>query len=124
MNRSIPINQKNRLISIHSGCVICGLNIEPLLTVHHVIPKSYGGNDNDDNLIPVCVVCHKILHIITGVKEIPESIINHLKRNRLTHNFYKYTAHIEGSYFTRENASSDCEVRTEMDARCTVDYWL
>lgn len=102
MNRSIPINQKSRLISMHGGCAICGLKIESLLTAHHVIPKSYGGHDNDDNLIPVCVVCHKILHILTGVKAVPDNIMSHIKRNRLMHKFYKYTANLDDSYFTKD----------------------
>lgn len=123
INSSIPINKKNRIISMHGGCAICGLKIESLLTAHHVIPKSYGGHDNDDNLIPVCVTCHKILHILTGVKAVPNNIISHIKRNRLMHKFYKYTAHLDNSYFTKDMVS-ECQQQLELDDRCTVDYWL
>lgn len=39
-------------------CVICGSTEKENLTIHHLIPKSAGGNDALSNLITVCVACH------------------------------------------------------------------
>lgn len=44
-------------------CAICGWN-ESTCDVHHIIPKSEGGNDENDNLILVCPNHHRILHTI------------------------------------------------------------
>jgi 5-methylcytosine-specific restriction endonuclease McrA len=30
------------------------------LTRHHLVPRSLGGDDSDDNLIPLCFVCHDL----------------------------------------------------------------
>jgi len=44
-------------------CAICGWN-ESTCDVHHIIPKSKGGSDENDNLILVCPNHHRILHTI------------------------------------------------------------
>lgn len=32
------------------------------LNVHHIVPVSMGGGDEPENLITVCVKCHKLIH--------------------------------------------------------------
>lgn len=45
----------------NKGCSICGWN-ESTCDIHHIIPKSKGGNNDNDNLIIVCPNCHRIIH--------------------------------------------------------------
>ena len=45
----------------NKGCSICGWN-ESTCDIHHVIPRSKGGNNDLDNLIVVCPNCHRIIH--------------------------------------------------------------
>ncbi len=40
-------------------CYFCE---KPSTTLHHIIPKSLGGKDQEWNLIPLCEGCHKKLH--------------------------------------------------------------
>lgn len=40
-------------------CAICS---KKTTTIHHIIPKRYGGKDELDNLIPLCVDCHLKAH--------------------------------------------------------------
>ena len=42
-------------------CKLCNKESQ-YLEVHHIIPKSRGGLDNDNNLINICVVCHGLVH--------------------------------------------------------------
>jgi hypothetical protein len=44
-------------------CKYCkGKSKDNKLQVHHIIPRSNGGSDNDTNLITLCSMCHKRLH--------------------------------------------------------------
>ena len=45
----------------NKGCAICGWN-ESTCDIHHIIPKSKGGTNNNDNLIIVCPNCHRVIH--------------------------------------------------------------
>lgn len=47
-------------------CQTCGLGVDspeitPIFEVHHIIPVSMGGSDNENNLILLCSNCHKIV---------------------------------------------------------------
>lgn len=42
-------------------CQICGKR-HTRLEVHHIIYRSQGGTDNEDNLITLCEDCHKAIH--------------------------------------------------------------
>ena len=46
-------------------CQICGENT-PVpygrLEVHHIVPRYKGGNDESENLITLCDLCHAVLH--------------------------------------------------------------
>lgn len=33
-----------------------------LAVIHHILPRQYGGTDNDENLIVLCTSCHRRLH--------------------------------------------------------------
>ena len=43
------------------GCAICGWN-ESTNDIHHIVNRSHGGSDNNDNLIIVCPNHHRIIH--------------------------------------------------------------
>lgn len=54
-------------------CVFCGTTRDEHredhgrdLDIHHVIPKRKGGSDNPDNLIPVCMGCHRTIEATQG----------------------------------------------------------
>ena len=49
------------LLRANKGCSICGWN-ESTCDIHHIIPKSKGGNNENNNLIIVCPNCHRIIH--------------------------------------------------------------
>lgn len=44
-----------------TGNCPCG-RIDVAVDVHHIKPVSYGGNDAKDNLVTLCVSCHKKVH--------------------------------------------------------------
>ena len=53
------------LVSCGRRCCICR-RFEPLhLQVHHIRPRSAGGEDSLDNLIVVCLTCHSDIHTQT-----------------------------------------------------------
>lgn len=43
------------------GCSICGWN-KAACDIHHIIPKKFGGDNSDDNLINLCPNCHREAH--------------------------------------------------------------
>ncbi len=40
-------------------CYICG---EKAYCMHHIVPLCHGGNNDDRNLIPICLDCHNKIH--------------------------------------------------------------
>jgi hypothetical protein len=44
-------------------CQRCG--VADGLEIHHVIPRRVGGEDNPENLIPLCKGCHKRIEVLT-----------------------------------------------------------
>ena len=63
------------------ACAICGNDGEE---IHHIIPKSEGGNDTADNLVLLCHECHRKIHehepiMIHGTPFKDESIRIYLK---------------------------------------------
>ena len=49
------------MIKIKTGkCEICASNGE--LHIHHIVPRSLGGDDSSKNLISLCVDCHNKAH--------------------------------------------------------------
>ena len=53
--------KRNALIGKRGNkCQMCGAT--GTLHAHHILPVSKGGSDDDDNLLLVCVACHKKIH--------------------------------------------------------------
>jgi 5-methylcytosine-specific restriction endonuclease McrA len=42
-------------------CQFCGTRSN--LQVHHIIYRSHGGHDSENNLITACVTCHEQIHL-------------------------------------------------------------
>ena len=58
---------------LNISCFSCGWN-EAHCDIHHIIPRSKGGTDNNDNLTYLCPNCHRLAHegkltTFTSVKE-------------------------------------------------------
>lgn len=66
-------------------CQFCGVTEEQhkdergrSLDVHHIIPRRAGGSDRPENLLPVCVECHRTLESTQGdaIERLREQIEN------------------------------------------------
>lgn len=42
------------------ACVLCGDT--RAIHIHHVIPRSHGGSNEEENLVCLCPYCHRIIH--------------------------------------------------------------
>ena len=63
MDKQLSRNLRNIVFERDSyTCILCTAAPTEL---HHVVPRSRGGNDSPYNLVSVCRVCHELLH---GVK--------------------------------------------------------
>lgn len=52
-------NKETVLLKSKRHCALCEKNAFNAIEVHHIIPRSEGGNDDIDNLIPLCFDCHQ-----------------------------------------------------------------
>jgi hypothetical protein len=60
---SIPPARRRRvLIRDKHRCKTKGCRSTSFLEVHHIEPRSLGGNNNEENLITLCSSCHRHLH--------------------------------------------------------------
>jgi DNA-directed RNA polymerase subunit RPC12/RpoP len=70
------------------GCFACGWN-EARCDIHHVIAKSKGGSDENDNLINICPNCHRKAH-----ENPTQDFLDKLKMNtidKVFSNYYLFT---------------------------------
>ena len=58
---------------LDAGCSNCGWN-ESSCDIHHIIPRSKGGNNTDENLTILCPNCHRLAHTnkLTKFKSVKE----------------------------------------------------
>lgn len=59
------LNRKQWLYKLDNGCINCKSKATHL---HHIVPLSLGGSNNDSNIVPMCEECHGIVHGINGFK--------------------------------------------------------
>lgn len=45
-------------MSNENQCFICGDSRTHVLETHHIVPRRYGGSDEDENLVRLCASCH------------------------------------------------------------------
>lgn len=55
--KKIILNRKNLLIRDRHRCQYCNRRVNPL-TIDHVIPRNYGGNNSWENLVVACLPCN------------------------------------------------------------------
>jgi Restriction endonuclease len=54
-------------------CCNCGDECGDNIIFHHIIPISIGGNDIESNIVPLCTLCHNLLHGISKDGKISHS---------------------------------------------------
>ncbi len=50
------------LIRCGRRCCVCRRFRPTKLQVHHILEQSKGGTDEEDNLMPICLICHSDVH--------------------------------------------------------------
>jgi 5-methylcytosine-specific restriction endonuclease McrA len=46
----------------------CVIDFKRYNHIHHILPKSLGGKDDEENLVPLCMECHELIHSMGAVK--------------------------------------------------------
>ena len=59
-------------------CIICFKRYSAL---HHIIPRSVGGEDNSENKVPLCQSCHRRVHNLGALNMAKE--LTNLRKKRL-----------------------------------------
>lgn len=60
---NFTVRHKKELIAAHGNkCIKCGESDPSKIQWHHVLPKSLGGEDSIENIVPLCVKCHALEH--------------------------------------------------------------
>lgn len=108
---NFTIRHKKELIAAHgNNCIKCGESDPNKIQWHHVIPRSLGGEDSIENIIPLCINCHYAEH---GMKTTMETN-SQSGRPRSGLTYEQYVRYVFGEA-TRE------EVLTEAGASCKSD---
>lgn len=61
-----PIIKKSVLAKFNNTCQCCkrgGEQYVDILDIHHIVPVFLSGKDDIDNCIPLCVACHRLVHL-------------------------------------------------------------
>ena len=110
-------------------CSICGWN-ESTCDIHHIIPKSKGGSNDDSNLIIVCPNCHRIIH---SNKIYDESFLNTINVAKLYpnwkdgYNMPNYIKHgVDNAnygtcYITKDG--KNLQIKKEEFEKYSIDGW-
>lgn len=60
---SFPPDVAERLlVACHRYCCLCHKQAGSRMHVHHIVPRSDGGDDSEENGIPLCLDCHAEVH--------------------------------------------------------------
>ena len=92
---SFPSDLREKLLLwCDRRCCLCRRTCEILIELHHIVPKSEGGTDDEDNAIPLCFDCHaKVGHYNDlaprGTKFKPEEL-----KKRREQVYEEYTRHL------------------------------
>lgn len=57
-----PEVAESLLVACHRHCCLCHKQAGSRMHVHHIVPRSEGGDDSEDNGIPLCLDCHAEVH--------------------------------------------------------------
>ena len=58
----MPLNLELKRIVAQKFNNRCIIDFKQYYDVHHILPKSLGGTDDEDNLVPLCFDCHEKIH--------------------------------------------------------------
>ena len=58
--------KRNRYINNESKCLVCEIDNNFLLCVHHIVAVADGGTNSPKNLMVLCHNCHRLIHTIIG----------------------------------------------------------
>jgi hypothetical protein len=118
----------------HNHCVACGTSNN--LNQHHLVPRSLGGSDNENNLLTLCGLCHAKAHQVQADwrhSELTRKAMRHKQANGeyigggapygfelingdLVENFYEQGV-IQQARELRESGLSLAAVAKELDRR-------
>ena len=75
-----PILKKSAMARDKNTCQCCkrgGEQYIDILDAHHILPVFLGGKDNIDNIIMLCVACHRLVHLYsTDDLHIDKALLN------------------------------------------------
>jgi HNH endonuclease len=91
-------------------CAICNISIAELLIAHHIIPRNSGGKNDDSNKHPLCLNCHKMMHIIERKSEIPANLVEYAIGAGIYDKLCEYTAHLTSMRHYQNLAFSNSEL--------------
>lgn len=82
-------------------CCNCGSNLD--VEYHHIVPLALGGTNKITNIVPLCGICHSIVHGKKNIRNIKRSENNGRPR-RTPPQGYEYTLdrYIDGEIGTKE----------------------
>lgn len=78
--RGVKGNAGRAKLRKEGRCRSCGES-RWALSRHHLVPRSQSGDDVDDNLVPLCLLCHDTLHNHPGQ---PRTEVRHAIGRSLT----------------------------------------
>lgn len=117
IDKSLNKSQCRKIKDISSNkCAICGFDVDSILEVHHIIPKSLCGKNDVNNLIVLCPTCHVVFHDIEQKGKIAEDVEDYLKVNGFLESVIEYTKHLieeKQSYqasFNETGGITECRV--------------
>lgn len=59
----------------------CIIDFKRFHANHHIVPRSLGGEDNDENKVPLCLECHRRIHNTGAVNWV--KYLTELRKKRL-----------------------------------------
>jgi 5-methylcytosine-specific restriction endonuclease McrA len=61
--KNIPASTRERVLERdRNQCRSCGTGGENKLTLHHIVYRSQGGGHLEENLVTLCLDCHRDIH--------------------------------------------------------------
>ena len=87
----IPDELRSRILSVCDfKCKMCGAG-KRKLDIHHIVPRSQGGLNSINNLIPLCKPCHRRYEASNSKSVIRKSTITHITYANTTSNSLRTT---------------------------------
>lgn len=62
--KELTSSKVKKIIRGHPYCEVCFNCCVPILQIHHILPLSLYGDNDEDNILCLCPNCHKKLHAL------------------------------------------------------------